>query len=234
MSELYLYGITRPRPLPGRLAELGIELVVAGDRAAIVSAIDASPVEPTRRNVLAHADVVESLHETGVVLPARFGTVFPDREGLVDLLSLAEIGALLDRLAGSCELRVKASYDESVLAELAPAVLGLRDEYRRAPTFEHGLALGEAVAEALSGRRSRDADRIVATVRPFASTMFVGDPVGEFAAVDLSLLVERGRVEEVARALDGLGREVTPPLRIALVGPLPPYSFVDLRPGVPA
>ena len=73
MSRLYLYGITHPREVPQRLRDQGVFLVEDDGRAAIVSELDEGPVEATRRNLLAHADVVEQLHEDGVVLPARFG-----------------------------------------------------------------------------------------------------------------------------------------------------------------
>ena len=80
MSKLYLYGITRPREIGKRLTGDGVFLVTADDRATIVSELEDGPVEATRRNLLAHADVVEQLHEDGVVLPARFGHVLDSRE----------------------------------------------------------------------------------------------------------------------------------------------------------
>ena len=166
MTSLYLYGITRPSRLPKRLVDCGIELLELDDRAAIVSAVDASPIEATRRNLLAHADVVESLHERAVVLPARFGTVVPDRAAALDLVSLPGVGSLLERHATTSELTVRASYAEEVVGEIAPSVVAYRDAYRVAPTLENGLALGEAVAEALAERRARDARRILDELRP--------------------------------------------------------------------
>jgi len=79
VSRLYLYGITRSREVPERLADQGIFLVEGEERAAVVSALDEGPVEATRRNLLAHADVVEQLHEEAVVLPARFGYMLESR-----------------------------------------------------------------------------------------------------------------------------------------------------------
>ena len=81
MSRLYLYGITRGRELPKRLATQGISLIASEDRAAVVSELEEEgPVEATRRNLLGHADVVEQLHEDAVVLPARFGYILESRE----------------------------------------------------------------------------------------------------------------------------------------------------------
>jgi len=234
VTALYLYGITRPGRVPRRLADDGIALLEVDDRAAIVSAVEASPIEATRRNLLAHADVVESLHERAVVLPARFGTVLADQSVAVELVSLPAVGLLLERHADTSELTVKGSYTEEVVRELAPGVVGYRDAYRLAPTLDNGLALGEAVAEALAARRARDADRILDELRPLALEVRVGDADGEYAAVNLALLVERVRLQEVSDAIEVLAAELSPPLRFKVVGPLPPYSFVDLECGVTA
>ena len=237
MTTLYLYGITRPRRVPKRLSDRGISLVRHGALAAIVSPIDASPVEASRRNLLAHADVVEELHTGATVLPARFGIVLPGREAVRDDLLEAgsdEFERLLEEHRDTAELTLKASYDESVLAEVTGGLGRLRQAYARAPTLENGMALGEAVAEALARRRAGDAERILSTLRPLALDVRVGDPVDAHGLVNLAFLVERGRVETFSARLDELGARLSPPARFKLIGPLPPYSFVDLRTPVAA
>src|SRR5205814_4135311 len=118
VSKLYLYGITRPREVPERLREQKIFLVEADERAAVVSELEEGPVEATRRNLLAHADVVEQLHEDAVVLPARFGYVLESQEGALELVALPEIEHLLELHEGTCELTLRGKYEESVLAEV--------------------------------------------------------------------------------------------------------------------
>jgi len=229
VSTLYLYGVTRPRALPARLAQRGISLVGSGDRAAIVSPVEASPVEATRRNLLAHADVVEELHEQVVVLPARFGIVLPDRAAVVEFLGAPELERLLGLHRDTAELTLKASYEDSVFAELAPGLAALREAYRRAPTLEHGLALGEAVAAGLADRRARDSSRVLELLAALVLDVRVGEPEGERGALNLALLVQRAAVDAISAQLDRLADELSPPLRFKLVGPLPLYSFVDLE-----
>jgi hypothetical protein len=43
-----------------------------------------------------------------------------------------------------------------------------------------------------------------------------------------AFLVQRTRVEELEQRLGELSAELSPPIRFRLVGPLPPYSFVDV------
>jgi hypothetical protein len=228
VSRLYLYGITRPREMPARLGEEGIFLVTAEGRAAVVSDLDERPVEATRRNLLAHADVVEQLHEEGVVLPSRFGRVLESRDEALELLAVPEIEQLLERHKRTCELTLKGTYEESVLAEVGGELQQLRAAYRAAPSVDAGIALGEAVGQALADRRARDVSLVLDELRPLLLDLVQGEPLGELGAFDFALLVERDRADPVGARLEELTARLSPPLHFKLVGPLPPYSFVRL------
>jgi hypothetical protein len=228
VSRLYLYGITRPRDVPKRLRDQGISLVAEEGRAAVVSGLDDGPVEATRRNLLAHADVVEQLHTDAVVLPARFGYVLESREDALELLALPEIVQLLERHETTCELTLKGTYEESVLAEVGAGLQPLRDAYRAAPSVDAGIALGEAVGQALGDRRAGDTSLVLDALGPLVLDVVAGEPAGELGAFDLALLVERDGVKPVEAQLDKLSARLSPPLHFKLVGPLPPYSFVRL------
>jgi len=228
VSRFYLYGITRPRDVPQRLVDQGISLIVEEDRAAVVSGLGDGPVEATRRNLLAHADVVEQLHEESVVLPARFGYVLESRDDVLELLGLPDVGQLLERHRTTCELTLKGTYEESVLAEVGAGLQPLRNAYRAEPSVDAGIALGEAVGQALAERRTRDESRVLCALRDLALDVVVAEPAGELAAFDLALLVERDGVAPIEAKVEELSAELSPPLRFKLVGPLPPYSFVRL------
>lgn len=228
MTRLYLYGITRPRKIPERLANEGISLVTADGRGAIVSELKDGPVEATRRNLLAHADVVEQLHEDSVVLPARFGHVLEGEEETHELLAMPEIEELLERHEGTCELTLKGTYEESVLAEIGAELEPLRKAYRAAPSVEVGIALGEAVQERLSDRRAQDESQVLEGLGQLILDFVSSRPAGELAGFDLALLVDRAQVGSVEARLEELSKRLSPPLHFKLIGPLPPYSFVRL------
>jgi hypothetical protein len=226
VSRLYLYGITRPGDVPQRLRDQGISLVAEDGRVAIVSELEEGPVEATRRNLLSHADVVEQLHEQAVVLPARFGYVLESRDEALELLALPEIESLLERHERTCELTLKGTYEESVLAEIAAGLQPLREAYRAQPSVEVGIALGEAVGEGLTERRERDKSIVLDALSRLILDVVVGEAASELAAFDLSLLTERDRVGQIEARIEELGADLFPPLHFRLVGPLPPYSFV--------
>jgi len=82
---LHVYGVaaaatTLLRDLRGR-QEAPVRLIVNGDLAAVVSEIDAD-ARVRRDDLLAHARVLETLVESGTVLPMRFGVVVETDEGV--------------------------------------------------------------------------------------------------------------------------------------------------------
>jgi Gas vesicle synthesis protein GvpL/GvpF len=228
VNRLYLYGVTRPRDVGERLAQQGIVIVEEEGRAAVVSEVEEGPVEATRRNLLAHADVVEQLHETGVVLPARFGHVLESPEEALELLGLTEIEQLLQRHERTSELTLKGTYEESVFAEIGAELQPLREAYRVQPSVEVGIELGEAVGERLTERRARDASLVLKRLDPLILDVVTSEPVGELGAFNFALLVDRDEVDRVGKAIEELTDRLSPPLHFRLVGPLPPYSFVRL------
>jgi len=141
---------------------------------------------------------------------------------------MPEIEQLLDRHERTCELTLKGTYEESVLADVGAALAPLREQYRAEPSVDAGIALGEAVGEALVQRCARDQAQVLDELRPLVLEVLTSEATGEFAALNLALLVDREGVEAVETQLGRLSARMSPPLHFKLVGPLPPYSFVRL------
>jgi Gas vesicle synthesis protein GvpL/GvpF len=241
--SVYLYGITTA-PGPEAVDEPGVErgevrAATAGRLSAMVSRVATVPVPAGRENLTAHSKVLESIHARCTVIPARFGTVFPDEQALIaELLDArrSELEQLLNDLEGRSELTVKAFYEqESVLREIVahePSIRALRDELRRPGASEPYLAnvrLGEMVAAALACKRDADAQRVLAPLRPLAEDVRVGDAAVEGIVVNASFLVERHRLTEFDAAVASLGEELGDRMVMKYVGPLPPYSFADVE-----
>jgi len=234
-AALYVYGVVHKRKVPAHLARRGVKLVSSGRVAALVTAVPDEPTRATRRALLGHAEIVEDAFEWTTILPMRFGVVFPDEAAIraAVLDSNRELlEDLLERHSSTAELSLKASYDEeAVLAELvatSPRLARMRERYRERASMERGMALGEVTAAHLAARRDHDAERIIGTLEPLAVEIRVGEVGLEGGVVSLALLVERDRVEQVEEWLESLSRDLSPPIHFKLVGPLPPYSFVDV------
>src|SRR5688572_27031828 len=112
----YVYGIVRAgtsREVNARgITEAPVLEVNHQHVAALVSHVR-TPVRAKRRELFAHAAVLNEAVAAGPVLPLRFGTTFPSEQTLVDEFLLPrrkELDGLLERLENRVELTVKAFY----------------------------------------------------------------------------------------------------------------------------
>lgn len=219
-------------PLPrGDDVPQQLRLVPHRSLAAIVSPTDQTVLLPARQDLLQHTRVLEELATVTTVLPMRFGVVVEDDDAVVRTLLDPDHDTLvrrLEHLRGHVEWRVRGTYDEDrVLRGLVDADPHLRRLARRGDLASR-LTVGERVMEGIALRRRADEARVVDAVRRHATSLTVGAVTGPLDAFSMSALVHEDRREGFDAAIDQLGREDFGPLgSIELVGPLPPFSFIE-------
>lgn len=253
-TGLYLYGVMRDgaaagvagAPLPGAGP---VEVVPAGGVAVLASPMPPEAPRRTRRNLLAHARVLEAAMGRGAVLPMRFGVIADDAAALRRSLAprLGDLHRLLDRFEGLAEFGLRVGWPrEAALAALAAARPDLAA--RRAALARRGAAgrdglidLGREVAEALAARRAQAQRALLAALSPLAEEIAVAAPETDVEALRGEVLLAPAReaaflaaVEAAARALP-VAPAAAPEIR--WVGPSPVYTFATLtldRPDAPA
>lgn len=245
VSTRYVYGFARAKDVKA-IAEPGIgepgapvEIVSRAGLAALVSDAPPGDVPADRRNLDAHSRVLQAAFESFPVLPMRFGVVVPDDGELEDgVLARGgdEIGRLLAEVEGRAEHRVTAYYNENVvLAEIVadnPPVARLREQIRgvsRDAGYYLRIRLGELVAEAMRRKRRDDESHILQRLRPLAAAHAREEELPEAIVVKASFLIEQQSEEDFDRAVKELAGEARGRMRFKRVGPLPPYSFVDVH-----
>ena len=246
MPSTYVYAVvpgdapaTPPAP-NGVGGSPDLRLVVDRSLAAVVGTLPGE-LEATPENLTAHAGVVEHISATGTTLPVRFGVVLDDDDAVVErLLRRHErrLRELLDDLKGRVELRVRARYDNEAqlrhvleqdrpLRELNERVKGLPPEKGQSQR----MRLGEAVLVALERQQERDGDELLSELAPLAVRHQVLPAPADRVALNAAFLVDEAaqtRFEERVRVLEnGAGGRIT----VSLLGPLPPWDFVDLDEG---
>ena len=234
-APAYVYGVTWADGAPPSaegVADTSVRVVEHGELAALVSELPSADIRARRRDLLRHADVLQQAFERRTILPLGFGTVFASSDDVVaELLEprYEELVALLQSLDGLVELTLRALYDEAgVLAAVVrdePRIASLRGSNNPADQ----VALGEAVAKALAGRRARDADEIVAALSSLARQVEVEERVAEYEVVRAAFLVDRSEVDDVELQAEELARRHDGVIRFKLIGPLPPHHFVSER-----
>ena len=240
MTPVYVYGISRAgSAFHAEDGVLGgnVETIEHRKLAAIAGPVEGRSVRAKRRDLLRHSEVLQQAFADGTVLPFRFGIVFPDAQALVDEVlepRQDELNGLLDRFAGTGELRLRAAYHdrESILADIVrgdPGLARLREQSRgRTGVDPKLMQLGEAVAHAFAARRRADADAIVSRLAKHADEVAVDEPAGELEVVRASFLVRRRRTATFDELLESVALSQRHLITFACTGPVPPHSFVDL------
>ena len=206
-----------------------VNLVPGDGLAALVSTSEAPDPVPSRANLMAHARLLELVGEQATVAPMRFGVMADDDEAL--RLELTErrdhLLGVLARLDGHVELRLRGTYAEQEVLREVLTTDRRAARLRGASSMEARMELGERVVAGIEARRPRERDRALSWLGAHLADVVVGEASDPLAAFALSLLVARGRLEAFDAAVETLGDELAPLVSLELVGPVPPFSFVD-------
>ncbi|MFF0459263.1 GvpL/GvpF family gas vesicle protein [Streptomyces mexicanus] len=242
----YVYGITaasHPAPTEG-MAGVGdpprpVRVLRAGSLAAVVS--DAPEgLRPKRRDLLAHQNVLGEIGAAGCVLPLRFGSVAPDDDTVLGVLTerAAHYEERLGALDGKVEYNVKAHHVEDAVLHRVMAenseIRALAEANRQAGggSYDDKIRLGEMVAAAVKAREAEDAERVVRALEPEAAAVSVG-PESTGWLANVSFLVARDTAGRFLESIEQARKDL-PHLELRVNGPLPPYSFVEPGPAEPA
>jgi hypothetical protein len=204
-----------------------VDLVTAAGLVAMTSEIETDEAVPSRANLMAHARLLEALAEHATVAPMRFGVVVPDRSSLeAHLVERAEeFLAVLERIEGHLELRLRGRYDEAeVLRELVASDRRVA-RLRGSSSFDDRMELGERVVNGIAARRDADREHVLQRLSPYVTDVAVSEVAEPLDAFAVSLLVPRDGMGAFDEEIESLGVALSPTVQLELVGPVPPFSF---------
>jgi hypothetical protein len=248
-SSTYLYGILRrPKVEHVTLSKLlktgvgmppsSVRLVPFEDLAAIASSVaadrigESEGVRGLRRDTAAHADVLNRVLSVRTVLPGRFGIVFPDDRTLIEEFLAPQHDLLLNllrRLKGAVELSFTADYVEARVLEEVIRTTPELGANLRGGGYHDRIDLGRRIAQAISLRRESDAPWILDRLASAAREVAVHEARSELRVLGASFLVDRSNVDRFDLGLERVQKDVGGLMTLSCVGPLPPYSFSDVR-----
>jgi hypothetical protein len=240
----YVYGVVPvlegARPSITGIDDAEVQYVEHEDVAAAVAVIALERPPGRRAELMAHSAVVEALSERGPVVPVQFGSVMEDRDSVVHDLLERDHGYyvdLLERLRGLHQFRLQGTYvQDQVLAELVAQRPDIADLRRRTRELPDGVMhpalveLGELVSAAMDQLRAQDADSVLDVVEPLVVATRHRRSGGVDGLLDVALLVEDARAEELESALESLAEAVHERIRLSLSGPMAPFDFVEGEP----
>jgi hypothetical protein len=207
--------------------------------AAIVSDIEFSEIDPTRKNVQAHTVTQEELMKEYNLLPMGFGMVAAGEGEVRSLLENNYDGLLgeLHRLAGRIEVELKVFWEqEAVMKEIQGesqelSRLKAKLNVASSPVEVRNLMVegGKLVENIVSDWKTRYAEMIYAILQKLSYEAKMNDPMGIKNLLNASFLIEKSRESEFKEQVYELDARFQGKMNIKYVGPLPPYNFVTLK-----
>lgn len=209
---LLLYAITDRERVSGEgLGGTPLSLVRGDGLAAVVSSHPTPLPDVTEERIWEYERVVESLMDSGTILPVRFGTTVEheDEVGAVLEQNREEFSRGLRRVRGTVEMGVRVEWRAGVDAPLEnPGESGTAYMLARLSLLRSARGIAELLAPLLSLARVGKV-----SVMPRRGV-----------AVLAAYLLDRGRADQFARRCERL-REQLEQAELACTGPWPPYSF---------
>jgi hypothetical protein len=216
-----------------------VRILTYDDLAAVVSDARQDQYAISRENLLAHQRVVAQAMTRSDVLPVAFGTVAESDQQVQEQLLQGmadDLHQALDYVGGRIELDLSVLWNEErFFAEIVAEnddIRVLRDSLVGQPpeaTHYERVRLGERVAAALQRKSEAEAAALLDALAPLAVETRVNDNLGEMMFLNAAFLVDKSQEQAFDARVQALGAAQAERQIFRYLGPLPPYTFVDIR-----
>ncbi len=239
----YIYGIVeepqhRKFSFPG-VGSADVYTINYEQIAAVVSDTEFTEIDPTRKNVQAHTIAQEVLLKEYNLLPMGFGMIATDEGEVRRLLEDNYDGLLgeLNRLTGKIEVELKVFWEqEAIIEELQgenQEISKLKAKINAASSpieAQNLLAMaGKLVENIVLDWKTRYAEMVHTILKELSYDTKVNNPVGIKNLLNASFLIEKSRESQFKEQVYELDSKFQGKVNFKYVGPMPPYSFVDLK-----
>jgi hypothetical protein len=208
------------------------------DLGAVVSSIPMTKYVVSKETMICHEKVIEAVMKDHALLPVRFYTVAPNAEEIRSLLRrrYLEFKKLLRELDNKAELGLKALWRDmdcifqEIVKENAE-IKALRAKMTGCSAEEAGQdkgALGEMLKLALENKRAREREALLQPLRRLSSDSYLNKTYGDDMLMNAALLVDRVWEKEFDGEVEELVARHGDRIEFKYVGPVPPYSFVNI------
>lgn len=236
----YIYGIIAGNEAPnfGPMGVGGhhdeVTTIGSGGLAAVVSNASMDHYVISRENLSAHMKVIEKVTGSYTILPMRFCTVAETADEVIAFLekNAKVLKNMIKEMDGKVEMDIKIFWKEmkKVYEEIAKENKKIRELKTRGHLDRSSLiSAGELVAQALEGKKEAEQDLYFRPLRKKAKAFKEMETAGDTQIGHMAFLVEKGWLKEFESAVDALEDAFGERIDLHLVGPMAPFSFIDLQ-----
>jgi hypothetical protein len=208
------------------------------DLSTVVSTVPMSKYVVSKEIMLNHEKVIEAVMKDYTVLPVRFYTVAPNAEEVRSLLRrrYQEFKKLLRELDNKVELGLKALWKDmdaifKEIVEENEENRVVRDKVMAGSGEDIGqdkAAISRRVKLALEEKKAKEREALLQPLRKACSDFCLNTTHGDDMVMNAAFLVDRAREKEFDSCVEELGVHYGDRIEFKYVGPVPPYSFVNI------
>jgi len=243
--RLYLYALIDNKHTPdlseikvvanpeGRLSKISL-----GEIAAIVSDIDVDELMSTRRHMLCHTKVLETVMQHCSILPFSFGTIVDDMAALSDLIEghHQRLVADLNALEGYIEVGIRATWNESLIfneiIEENTDLERLAAQIKTRPvaeTYHARIDLGREVEARMKAKKEVEANELSERLSRITGQVVTRVPGSDMVVLDNAYLIKAVNEHKLISELEAIDAENKNRFTFKVLSPVPPYNFVSLK-----
>lgn len=237
----YIYGIIATDEAPN-FGPIGIggkkdEVVTIGTNglAAVVSDMSLDHYSPSLENLTFHTRVIEKAAERFTVIPMRFCTIAESTDEVLALLEENEraFRNLLRDFEGKKEIGIKIIWKDmkQIYDEITKENRAIRALKQKGAGGGQQVLIraGELVEAALDEKKAVEGEEYLRPLKKVSKDSREGEPKTEDMVMDASFLVDRDWLKEFDARVEQIASEQEGRINIKYVGPMPPFSFVNLE-----
>ncbi|MBN1191307.1 MAG: GvpL/GvpF family gas vesicle protein [Dehalococcoidales bacterium] len=239
----YLYGIVEePREKSFEfhgLEDAIVYTITYRDLSALVSDTGMEEIDPTRKNVLAHTLVQENILKRYTVVPMGFGIVASSESNVRALLENNYQSLLneIKKLSGKIEVELKAFWDDDAMkAENERLISRTRERVKTAASAVEVQRLlteaGMQVEKIALEWKARYVDQIYSSLKKMAVDSRLNKCSGVKVLMNAAFLIEKKTEDDFVEQVHSLDAKYKGKINFKYIGPLSPYSFVNIKLGL--
>lgn len=243
----YIYCVIKENKSP-RFSFLGINnrevnLVHRNDIAAVVSPtpiinFDRFSKEDIIKYVATHQKINELLMKDYDLVPMAFGIIAPSLDEVRRILERAylQFKTALKKVENKAEFAVQVWWDrKKLLEELAnanPKIRKLKQKQALKGSIlgmPTKLKLGKLIQKEAEIQRQTFINEVHASLRNLSFDSTSNKLIDDEMIANFSFLIEKNRESELDEKMQELGKRYEEKLRFKYIGPMSPYSFVNIN-----
>ncbi|MDP1538471.1 MAG: GvpL/GvpF family gas vesicle protein [bacterium] len=190
------------------------------------------------KHIATHQKVNEELMKDYDLVPMTFGIIAPSSDEVLRILEKAylQFKTALKNTAGKAEFAVQVCWDpKKLLEELISTNLEIQKLKQKVALkgsifgMPTKLKLGKLIQKEAEIRRQAFINDIHASLRNLSFDSTSNKLIDDEMIANFSFLMEKVKEPELDKKMQELGKKYEGKLRFKYIGPMPPYSFVNIN-----